>query len=162
MFKCYTLILSILSIISIHLQAQTRPYVTIGAGYPDAILVGLSVPTGTCALGLAFGGAEDLTTFRADIAYHFAGRAGEGSLKPWFLRMPVVFSRSKKDHETGSDRSLRTGLRFGYAWFPVPRIGVSLEAGMGYILYDEYKDRMFSDGGSRYEPSCNLTISTRL
>lgn len=160
MFKRHILILSVLSIFSFHLQAQTRPYITIGAGYPDAILVGLSVPTGTCAIGLAFGGAEDLTTFRADMAYHFAGRAREGSLKPWFLRIPVVFSRSKPESEP--DRALRTGLRFGYAWFPVPRIGVSLEAGTGYVLYDEYKDSLFSDGGSRFEPSFNLTISTRL
>ena len=127
-----------------------------------SILVGLSLPTGTCALGLAVGGAEDLTTFRADIAYHFAGQAREGSLRPWYLRMPVMFSRRKTDTESEPDRALRTGLRIGYAWFPVPRIGVSLEAGPGYVLYDEYKDRIYSDGGSRFEPSFNLTISTRL
>ena len=163
MFTRMTLVLCFLISCSLHLQAQTRPFVTLCAGWPEGILVGLKAPLGTCTVGLAAGGTEEMATVTTDIAYHFAGRAQEGNLRPWYLRMPIIYNRHSPEPGESATTALRTALRFGYAWFPAPGMGVSLEAGPGVHLYDEYQDDIHAEGeGFGFEPGANLTIYIRI
>lgn len=155
--------LMIFLLTSMAMQAQTRPYVTVSAGWPEAVTIGLRVPTGDCTIGLAAGGASDWASASVDLAWHFAGLKKEDTLRPWFIRMPMIFNRYLKKENEDPKNALRTAVRLGYAWFPSPRFGISLEAGPGVHLFNEYEDDLDADGqGLGFEPGGNLTVYVRL
>lgn len=163
MFTRITLILSLITTLSFQLQAQTRPYVTLGVGWPEGILVGLKAPVGVCTFGVAAGGIPEMATVSTDITYHFAGRVNDRVLRPWYVRMPLIYNRHQPEAGEGAKTALRTALRFGFAWFPAPGIGVSLEAGPGFHLYDEYMDVLEPEGkGFGVEPGANLSMYIRI
>lgn len=145
------------------MQAQTRPYMTVSAGWPEAVTVGMRIPTGDCTIGLAAGGGEDWAAASVDLAWHFAGTKKADTLRPWFLRMPLIYNRYIKKENEDPKTALRTALRVGYAWFPSPRFGLSVEAGPGLHLYNEYEDDLDPNGqGLGFEPGGCLTIYVRL
>ncbi len=158
----HTLIISLLFGLALQLQAQTRPYATLGFGWPEGMVIGMKVPTGSCTVGLAVGGLHGLKTLSTDLAYHFGGKAKEASLRPWYVRMPVIFNRYIDDDFKNPENALRSGLRFGYAFFATHQIGIQLEAGVGYVLFDEQKEELFKNNSSGFEPHLNATVFLRL
>ena len=155
--------LTLLLLATAALQAQTRPYVTLQAGWPEAVTAGIRIPTGDYTIGLAAGGGEDWAAASVDLAWHFGGVKKEDTLRPWFLRMPLIFNRYIKKENEEPKTALRTALRVGYAWFPSPRFGLSLEAGPGVHLYNEFEDDNDPAGqGLGFEPAGCLTIYVRL
>ncbi|MCF8239602.1 MAG: hypothetical protein K9I85_15675 [Saprospiraceae bacterium] len=163
MYTRIILIITLLSAFTWHLQAQTRPYVCVGLGWQESSYIGLKVPTGPCMIGLAVAGGSSYAALTTDLSYHFGGRIRQDIPRPWFFRMPVTLSRTAaEDIGENGLYGLKAAFRIGYAWFPSPRIGLLLDIGPTWRLFEDgpWLNQPQRDPG--IEPGFNLAIYLRI
>lgn len=110
-----------------------------GMGTPEMVNVGLRMQVDQnqygVNMGTNLGYKNENFTVSGDFYYHFAGRSGHTSLRPWFLKTGLTYMNSEGEWE--KRMNLLLVPRLGREFNITPEFGVALEAGIMFMLMDE-------------------------
>lgn len=136
-------------------------------GYPELGVAGLRFVQGQARWGFSAGASRDFATLSASMAWHFAGRTWKGAQPAWFIAQHLHF-RKQRTATLDSSTRLAADLRLGYAYFPLPWLGIQAELGPSVPLWEDqyyrgYHDDAVSDKGRiSLEPGMSLSLLFRI
>ena len=120
-------------------RAQEEFNLTGGTGTPEMVNVGLRMRVDQNQYGLAIGTnlayKNDNMNVSGDFYYHFSGRSGHTSLRPWYIKSGLTYMHSEGEWETR--QNLLLVPRLGREFNITPEFGVALEAGIMLMLMDK-------------------------
>ena len=103
-----------------------------GFGFFDLLNLGVryQVKQDTMQLGISIDIAQEMQSLSGDVFYHFGGYSKLSKRRPWYLK--VGFNILHEPQEEYSDWYLLTNLRLGRDINLSKKVGINLEAGLGY------------------------------
>ena len=78
---------------------------------------------------------NSVSTASGDFSYHFGGRSGHTSLRPWYVKTGLTYMSSEGEWE--KRMNLLLVPRLGREFNVTPEFGVALEAGIMLMLMDK-------------------------
>lgn len=120
-------------------RAQEEFNLTGGTGTPEMVNIGLRMRVDQNQYGLNIGTNPGYKNenFNAsgEFYYHFSGRSGHTSLRPWFFKTGLTYMSSEGEWE--KRMNLLLVPRLGREFNITPEFGVALEAGIMLMLMDK-------------------------
>lgn len=112
--------------------AQDKFNISGGFGFPDLANIGVrfQVKQDTLQLGISVGIGQEIQVISGDVFYHFGGYSKLSNRRPWYLKGGVNIIH--ETHEEFSDWGLLFNLRLGRDINLSKKVGLNLEAGLGY------------------------------
>ena len=108
-----------------------------GIGIPELCNIGIRYEVfDQVIIGLSYGFGEyttdQLRSLSGDFYYHFGGLSKFSNMHPWYGRIGINYFRAG---ETVKDDYWDSYLRIGREFYFVRNFGISLDAGLDYVLY---------------------------
>ena len=140
----FLLTITFLSIYSIPIFGQEKFNISGGLGFPDLVNIGAryQVKQDSLQLGISIGFGQEIQAISSDVFYHLGGYSKLSTRRPWYLK--GGFNIIHESHEESSVWALLFNLRLGRDINLSKKVGLNLEAGLGYspfqgILMEETK-----------------------
>jgi hypothetical protein len=124
------------------LSGQEKVSVSAGVGFPEALNIGTRYQLKQSQIGLSLGAWpssgdwlfdwKSLVSLSGDYYYHFGGPSKYSDLPPWYGRIGLDYFRI--GWESSIEHNLESHLRFGRDFYIDENSGISLDAGIGYLL----------------------------
>ncbi len=137
-----TLVFCLAFFLPVHFNdVQGQINLTGGTGTPEMVNVGLRMRVDQSQYGLNVGMnpayKNDNISISGDFYYHFSGRSGHTSLRPWFIKTGLTYMSSEGEWEERTNLLLvpRLGREFNIS----SQFGIALEAGIMLMLMDRNK-----------------------
>ena len=126
-----------------YLFGQEKLNISAGIGIPEMTNIGLKYQFEPMQFGFSLGllplSNETLFTLSGDIYYHFAGTSALSDRRPWFGRIGLAYLRDETDRYI--DKYLYLNARIGRDFNFLEKVGLAIDAGVGFELYNEETDK---------------------
>lgn len=127
---------------------QEKVNISAGMGLPELLNLGVRYQLKQAQLGIGFGcipiKEESVISVSGDIYYHFAGLSELSNRRPWYGRLGLNYLRDET--KTLVDKYLYLNLRIGRDFNISKKIGIEIDAGAIFQLFNETKRKEPSSG----------------
>ena len=139
LLSIYILLIILLISTGNQLYGQGRVNLSAGAGFPEALNLGVRFQHNQTQFGFSLGAfpIEDESYFSvsSDFYYHFGGLSDLSERRPWYSRSGLNFTRDEK--MTFTDKLLYLTLRVGRDLNISRRVGIAIDAGIGIRILSD-------------------------
>lgn len=127
---------------------QEKVNISVGIGLPELLNVGVRYQLEQAQIGIGFGSMplkdESLISVSGDLYYHFGGLSELSNRRPWYGRIGLNYLR--EETETFIDKILYLNLRIGRDFNISKKIGIEIDAGAIFQLFNDETRKQPSNG----------------
>lgn len=131
------------------LYGQEKVNISAGWGYPELLNVGARYQLEQVQIGVSVGSMPEkddkVISFSSDLFLHFGGFSNLSSRRPWYIRM--VLNHTRKENEYMYQRALYLSPRIGREINISKRMGIQLDIGAFFFLFDKTEAKGTPYGG---------------
>jgi len=134
---CYFVLGTIIFQTGGFLHSQNELNVTLGAGIPEALNLGVRYQMNQTQIGVSYGTfGADTFSLTGDLYFHFGGASKLTARRPWYGRLGVTYLR--EETSVVIDKYVYLGTRIGREFNISQRIGLNID--IGAIFQLSYKE----------------------
>lgn len=129
-------------------------YFSGGLGYPEVLNVGVCYQQDQFQFGIYIGSVpwfdrneRAIRSLSGDVRYYFGGVSKLSTRRPWYLKLGIVWQREQWAHNNqlvSEEKSYWLATRVGRDFNLTKKLGIFLELGPAFCLYDKYVSGNFT------------------